>query len=83
MEVGPFFSVVQTLIARRLGGWDRLEQRLEEAVNQDQAQQQAAKHGKKLPSKARVLSVEQARKMQADAQEYDAKVVKGGDFSSP
>jgi hypothetical protein len=79
MQAGPFFSVVQALLARRMGGWDRLEERLEEIVSHAQAEQKARQRGsrKKLPSKARVLSIADAQKMQADAETYDREITRG------
>jgi hypothetical protein len=78
LSAPQFFSVAETLLARLLGGRDALEKRLDEVISEEKAKEAAARRGRKAKGPARVLSLDTARRMQADAESYDKQMSKGG-----
>lgn len=75
---GPqFFSACEAVLARLLGGRGAMEAAVEEAVAEMQAKQKAAKQGRTSKGLARVLNIDKARRMAADADEYDREMSRG------
>lgn len=77
LTVRQFSSVTEALLARVLGGWDAFHVRMDEALSESRALKVAARKGRKVKGRPRVLSLEAAKRMQADAESFDREIVGG------
>lgn len=75
LSAPDFFGVVEALRIRQLGR-ENFEKWLEDNVAARKAAELAAKQGRTPKAPARVMSIEKAKQMQADAQEYDAEMTR-------